>query len=158
MPRTGKPDAKRRANRFGRRAEWIAAAWLTLKGYRIVARRFSVAGGEIDIVARRGDVVAFVEVKARPGLDEAATAIGEAKRRRLSSRPRLAEPQPVGGGRDAARRCGVGRAPAFSSACRRRLSSRHRLSTIWNAPIPFRRMQSTEQPKPQTSVREFIRA
>jgi putative endonuclease len=89
MARSPAPDAKRRANRFGRRAEWIAAAWLTLKGYRIVARRFSVAGGEIDIVARRGDVVAFVEVKARPGLDEAATAIGEAKRRRLSSAARV---------------------------------------------------------------------
>jgi putative endonuclease len=89
MTRPSRPEAKRRANRFGRRAEWIAAAWLTLKGYRIVARRFSVAGGEIDIVARRGDVVAFVEVKARPGLDEAATAIGEAKRRRLSSAARV---------------------------------------------------------------------
>jgi len=89
MARPGEPEAKRRSHRFGRRAEWIAAAWLTLKGYRILARRYSVAGGEIDIVARRGDVVAFVEVKARPGLDEAATAIGEAKRRRISLAARV---------------------------------------------------------------------
>ena len=89
MARPFQPDAKRRSQRFGRRAEWIAAAWLTLKGYRILARRYSVSGGEIDIVARRGDVVAFVEVKARPGLDEAASAIGEAKRRRLSSAARV---------------------------------------------------------------------
>lgn len=80
--------AKRRARRFGRRAEWVALAWLTLKGYRILAFRFAAAGGEIDIVARRGGVVAFVEVKGRPGLDSAATAIGETKRRRISSAAR----------------------------------------------------------------------
>jgi putative endonuclease len=75
---------KRSAHLFGLRAEWIAAAWLLLKGYRILARRFTGAGGEIDIVARRGTTIAFVEVKARPALDEAASAIGEVKRRRMS--------------------------------------------------------------------------
>ena len=76
--------ARRRAHVFGLRAEWIALAWLTLRGYRILARRYSAAGGEIDIIARRGTTVAFVEVKARPVLDEAAIAIDETKRRRLS--------------------------------------------------------------------------
>ncbi len=89
MGRATRPEENRRARLFGRRAEWLAAAWLTLKGYRILARRFSAAGGEIDIVARRGDVVAFVEVKARPGLNEAAVAISEAKRRRISSAARV---------------------------------------------------------------------
>jgi putative endonuclease len=89
MAPLSKPSAKRRAHRFGLRAEWTAAAWLLLKGYRVLARRFSVAGGEIDIVARRGDVIAFVEVKARPALDEAATAISEVKRRRLSRAARV---------------------------------------------------------------------
>ena len=70
-----KPDNRRRARKFGLRAERVAALWLLLKGYRILARQFRIAGGEIDIVARRGGVVAFVEVKARPLLDDAAAAI-----------------------------------------------------------------------------------
>ena len=84
MAPPARPGAKRRAHAFGLRAEWIAAAWLMLKGYAVIGRRFSVAGGEIDIIARRGTTIAFVEVKARPFLDEAATAISETKRRRVS--------------------------------------------------------------------------
>jgi putative endonuclease len=53
-----------RAQRTGLRAEALAALVLVLKGYRIVARRYAAAGGEIDLIARRGDTVAFVEVKA----------------------------------------------------------------------------------------------
>jgi len=60
-----------------------------LKGYRVLSRRFVVAGGEIDIVARRGDTVAFVEVKARDDLDAAASAIAETKRRRISRAARV---------------------------------------------------------------------
>ncbi len=74
---------RRRAGRAGRRAEWLAAALLTLKGYRILARGFSVSGGEIDIVARRGATIAFVEVKARLDLETALAAIDPTKRRRV---------------------------------------------------------------------------
>ena len=84
-----KSDPKRRAQRFGLRAEWMAAFWLSIKGYRLLERRFSVSGGEIDIVARRGNVVAFVEVKARGDLGAAATAISEVKRRRISRAGRV---------------------------------------------------------------------
>lgn len=78
------PEAtRRRARTFGRRAEWLAVAVLTLKGYRVLARNYTVRGGEIDIVVLRGRTVAFVEVKARPDLDAALTAISPAKRRRV---------------------------------------------------------------------------
>lgn len=53
------------AERRGRRAETLAAWLLRLKGYRVLARRVRVHGGEIDIVARRGNIISFVEVKAR---------------------------------------------------------------------------------------------
>ena len=53
------------AEQRGRGAERIAAWWLRLHGWRILAQRARVAGGEVDLVARRGRVLAFVEVKAR---------------------------------------------------------------------------------------------
>jgi len=75
---------KRAANRLGALAERLAVMLLCCKGYRILAFRYRVRGGEIDIIARRGDTLAFVEVKVRPTLDEAMSAIGEVKRRRIS--------------------------------------------------------------------------
>lgn len=82
----------------GRNAERIALVWLVLRGYRPLARNFARHGGEIDLIVRRGDTIAFVEVKARPTMDAAAIAIDPAKRRRfgraarawLARNPRLA--------------------------------------------------------------------
>jgi len=82
-------EAKWRAHRWGLRAEWLAAAFLAVKGYRILARKFVVAGGEIDLIAARGDVIAFIEVKARPGFDDALLAIDGVKRRRIARAARV---------------------------------------------------------------------
>ena len=80
----GSSKARRAALAAGWSAEGAAVLLLRLKGYRILARRYLVRGGEIDIVAQRGDTLAFVEVKLRPTLDEALTAISPEKRRRIS--------------------------------------------------------------------------
>jgi putative endonuclease len=68
----------------GHRAETIALLYLLLKGYRPVARRYSAAGGEIDLIMRRGDTIAFVEVKARGLMNDALSAITPTKRQRFS--------------------------------------------------------------------------
>ncbi len=72
---------KREAERFGRWAERAASVYLSLKGYRILARRFRSPAGEIDLVARRGRLVVYVEVKARRG--EPAEIPGRQRRRIL---------------------------------------------------------------------------
>lgn len=53
------------AERRGRRGETLAVWWLRLTGWRILAQRVKLGVGEVDIVARRGRTVAFVEVKWR---------------------------------------------------------------------------------------------
>jgi len=68
----------------GHHAEWLAMLLLIAKGYRPLARRFSAAGGEIDIIVAKGDTIAFVEVKARGLMDDALSAISATKRRRFS--------------------------------------------------------------------------
>lgn len=66
-----------------------AALFLQCKGYRILARRYCVKGGEIDLIAKRLDTVAFVEVKSRPSIAEAMTAIDGFKRQRMSRAARF---------------------------------------------------------------------
>lgn len=75
--------ARFRAYRRGYRGEWLAALALMLKGYRIVARRYRTKLGEIDLIARRGDLVLIVEVKARPTLIEAMDAVTYTAERRI---------------------------------------------------------------------------
>jgi putative endonuclease len=71
------------AFRTGLSAESRAAAYLMAKGYRILARRFRTRHGEIDLVAKRRNLVAFVEVKARASLDEAAFAVTPRQKARI---------------------------------------------------------------------------
>jgi len=71
------------AEQRGRGAETLACWYLRLKGWRILARRARVHGGEVDIVARRGRMLAFVEVKARATEDAAAFALDDWRLRRV---------------------------------------------------------------------------
>ena len=81
--------ARRRAEKAGRRSEHLAAFWLRLKGFSILAQREKTPGGEIDIVAKRGKLVAFVEVKARANADAAVMAVTAKARRRICTAARM---------------------------------------------------------------------
>ncbi|MBB4063744.1 YraN family protein [Gellertiella hungarica] len=76
-------DRRQRAERRGRLAEWLAALMLLCRGYRILAMRHRTPLGEIDLIARKGDLAVFVEVKARAGEREALDAVGAAAARRI---------------------------------------------------------------------------
>jgi putative endonuclease len=82
---SAKPAAPARvaAFRTGISAESRAAAFLMAKGYRILARRFRTPYGEIDLVAKKRNLVAFVEVKARASLDDAAYAVTPRQQARI---------------------------------------------------------------------------
>ena len=82
-PSDGK--ARRQAERRGRRAETLAALALTLKGYRILARNVRLPIGEIDLIAGRGKLLVFVEVKARGDLDAACHAVSPGAWRRIAA-------------------------------------------------------------------------
>jgi putative endonuclease len=75
---------RQRAEGRGRRAEAIAAWFLRLKLYRILARRYRTPAGEIDLIARRGRTIVFVEVKQRPSEVEGLVAVTRTARRRIS--------------------------------------------------------------------------
>lgn len=71
------------SHRLGHRSEWLAAALLISRGYQILGFRLKTRAGEIDILARRGRVLAVVEVKRRTTLEAALTALGPRQYDRL---------------------------------------------------------------------------
>ena len=83
-PRTSGASGSRPIHdRAGRRGEAWAALFLQLKRYRILARRAKTPVGEIDLIAQRGDLVVFVEVKARGFSHQEAEALAAVNRRRI---------------------------------------------------------------------------
>ncbi len=74
---------RRRAEKRGQRAEYWAALYLMLKGYRILALRHRTPLGEIDLIARNKHVIAFVEVKARSTETIAVDAVSYASQNRI---------------------------------------------------------------------------
>ncbi len=76
--------SRRQAFRRGHAAELLCLWHLRLRGYRILARRFRVPSGEIDLIARRGRVVAAIEVKARANLATASESVSGRQRRRVA--------------------------------------------------------------------------
>ncbi|MEM9108381.1 MAG: YraN family protein [Pseudomonadota bacterium] len=76
---------RQRAERRGHFAEALAAIALMLKGYRIVARRFRTKAGEVDLIARKGDLIALIEVKARSSERAAVDAVTVTAARRIGA-------------------------------------------------------------------------
>ncbi len=85
-----------RAERRGRVAETAAAWWLRLKGWRILDRRVRTPVGEVDLVARKGALVAFVEVKARATAAELDFAIDERRLARVAAAAEVLAPRYAG--------------------------------------------------------------
>jgi putative endonuclease len=84
-PRPAPSPERQVAFRTGISAESRAAAFLIVKGFRILARRWRSPVGEIDIIARRRSLLIFVEVKARENLDDAAWAVTGRQRLRIAA-------------------------------------------------------------------------
>lgn len=86
------------AERRGRRGETLACWHLRFRGWRILARRVKTPRGEVDIVARRGRMVAFVEVKWRSDIKGLELAIDEKRLRRVAAASEVLAPRFVQAG------------------------------------------------------------
>ncbi|MFS0773863.1 YraN family protein [Sphingomonas sp. 1P08PE] len=100
MTRPRPTEARRIAEEAGRRGERLAGWWLRLKGWRILDRRVRTPAGEVDIVARKGSLVAFVEVKARKSAAELDWAIDARRLARAAAAAEVLMPRYAGPGDD----------------------------------------------------------
>jgi putative endonuclease len=84
----------------GRKGEAYAAWWLRMKGWRILAERVRTPAGEVDLVAKRGNLVAFIEVKTRATAAELDYAIDEYRLRRVAAAAEILIPRFAPDGED----------------------------------------------------------
>ncbi len=95
-----KSPKRQAAESRGRDGERRAAWWLWLRGWRILDQRVRTPAGEIDIVARRGNLVAFVEVKTRKSAAALDYAVDERRLARVAAAAELLMPRYAGPGDD----------------------------------------------------------
>ncbi|MEH3122328.1 MAG: YraN family protein [Sphingomonas phyllosphaerae] len=99
-PRPRSTATRRVAEEAGRRGERLAAWWLRLKGWQILDRRVRTPAGEVDLVARRGALVAFVEVKTRRTPAELDHAIDQRRLARVAAAAEVLMPRYATAGED----------------------------------------------------------
>lgn len=79
---------RRKSEEAGRAAERLALWSLRLKGWRLLSHRYKCPSGEVDLIMRRGNVTAFIEVKARKTIDDAIESVSPRQARRISAAAR----------------------------------------------------------------------
>jgi putative endonuclease len=79
---------RKKSEEAGRTAELIALWYLRLKGWRLLAERYKSHAGEVDLIMRKGEVTAFIEVKARKTLDGAVESVSAWQARRIAAAAR----------------------------------------------------------------------
>jgi len=99
-PRRSNTAARQAAEAAGRRGERLAGWWLRLKGWTILDRRVRTPAGEVDLIARKGSLIAFVEVKTRRTAAELDFAIDERRLARVAAAAEILMPRYAGPGDD----------------------------------------------------------
>lgn len=82
-PSKRRSEGRHAAERFGRRAEFVASWYLRLKGYAVLLRRYKTPVGELDLIARLGSTLVFIEVKTRRHAEGEAEALMAVNQRRI---------------------------------------------------------------------------